>query len=83
MYAKRGSGQAWMQPLIAGGYPESALVIFGTRSVTRAEHCADAEVIYKFLETHALSYIAYALHMEFKSKFKTANESLISESLEM
>ncbi|KAL0722268.1 hypothetical protein Bca4012_036867 [Brassica carinata] len=45
-----------------------------------AEHCADAEVIYKFLEvndigkTHALYYIAYALHMEFKSKVKTANE---------
>ncbi|KAJ0240132.1 Mitotic spindle checkpoint protein BUBR1 [Hirschfeldia incana] len=45
-----------------------------------AEHCADAEVIYKFLEvndigkTHASYYIAYALHMEFKSKVKTANE---------
>ncbi|ESQ51953.1 hypothetical protein EUTSA_v10016779mg [Eutrema salsugineum] len=45
-----------------------------------AEHCADAEVIYKFLEvndigkTHAVYYISYALHMEFKSKVKTANE---------
>ncbi|KAL1206186.1 Mitotic spindle checkpoint protein BUBR1 [Cardamine amara subsp. amara] len=45
-----------------------------------AEHCADAEVIYKFLEvndignTHAVYYIAYALHMEFKAKVKTANE---------
>ncbi|KAF8108836.1 hypothetical protein N665_0104s0150 [Sinapis alba] len=45
-----------------------------------AEHCADAEVIYKFLEvndigkTHSLYYIAYALHMEFKGKVKTANE---------
>ncbi|KAG2308948.1 hypothetical protein Bca52824_028696 [Brassica carinata] len=45
-----------------------------------AEHCADAEVIYKFLEvndigkTHALYYIAYALHMEFKGKVKMANE---------
>ncbi|CAH8387121.1 unnamed protein product [Eruca vesicaria subsp. sativa] len=49
--------------------------VFGT-----AEHCADAEVIYKFLEvneigkTYALYYIAYTLHMEFKSKVKTANE---------
>ncbi|KAG2310901.1 hypothetical protein Bca52824_022458 [Brassica carinata] len=73
-----------------------AFVSSGTRSVTRmifkddlrylkvwleyAEHCADAEVICKFLEvneigkTHALSYIAYAIHMEFKSKVKTANE---------
>ncbi|CAN8315966.1 unnamed protein product [Cochlearia groenlandica] len=45
-----------------------------------AEHCGDAEVIYKFLEvndigkTHAVYYIAYALHMECKSKVKTANE---------
>ncbi|XP_018480469.1 mitotic spindle checkpoint protein BUBR1 isoform X2 [Raphanus sativus] len=45
-----------------------------------AEHCADAEVIYKFLEvndigkTHALYYIDYALHMEFKGKVKSANE---------
>ncbi|XP_010509866.1 PREDICTED: mitotic spindle checkpoint protein BUBR1-like isoform X1 [Camelina sativa] len=45
-----------------------------------AEHCADAEVIYKFLEvneigkTHAVYYIANALHMEFKNKVKTANE---------
>nr|AAM65748.1 unknown [Arabidopsis thaliana] len=45
-----------------------------------AEHCADAEVIYKFLEvneigkTHAVYYIAYALHIEFKNKVKTANE---------
>ncbi|ESQ43029.1 hypothetical protein EUTSA_v10013845mg [Eutrema salsugineum] len=27
MYAKRGSGQAWMQPLIAGGIPESATLL--------------------------------------------------------
>ncbi|CAN7066763.1 unnamed protein product [Brassica rapa subsp. trilocularis] len=27
MYAKRGSGQAWMQPLIPGGYPESATLL--------------------------------------------------------
>ncbi|CAH8303656.1 unnamed protein product [Eruca vesicaria subsp. sativa] len=38
-----------------------------------AEHCADAKVIYKFLEvneigkTHALFYIAYAMHMDFKN----------------
>ncbi|KAF2568123.1 hypothetical protein F2Q68_00027906 [Brassica cretica] len=45
-----------------------------------AEHCADAELIYKFLEvndigrTHALYYIDYGLHMEFTGKVKTANE---------
>uniref|UniRef100_A0A1J3H135 Mitotic spindle checkpoint protein BUBR1 n=1 Tax=Noccaea caerulescens TaxID=107243 RepID=A0A1J3H135_NOCCA len=45
-----------------------------------AEHCADAQVIYKFLEvndigkTHSVYYIAYALHMEFTGKVKTANE---------
>ncbi|XP_010443016.1 PREDICTED: PAP-specific phosphatase HAL2-like [Camelina sativa] len=27
MYAKKGSGQAWMQPLIAGGFPESATLL--------------------------------------------------------
>ncbi|CAN7019196.1 unnamed protein product [Brassica oleracea var. botrytis] len=45
-----------------------------------AEHCAGAEVIYKFLEvnvignTHALYYIDYGLHMDFTGKVKTANE---------
>ncbi|XP_019057031.1 PREDICTED: mitotic spindle checkpoint protein BUBR1 isoform X2 [Tarenaya hassleriana] len=45
-----------------------------------AEHCADAEVIYKFLEVndigkkHASYYISYALHMESESKVKTSNE---------
>ncbi|KAL0663818.1 hypothetical protein Bca4012_100655 [Brassica carinata] len=45
-----------------------------------AENCADAEVIYKFLEvndigrTHGLYYRDYGLHMEFKGKVKTANE---------
>ncbi|KAK9164829.1 hypothetical protein Scep_000020 [Stephania cephalantha] len=45
-----------------------------------AENCADAHVIYNFLEangigqTHAAFYIAYALHMESKSKLKIANE---------
>ncbi|KAL0682124.1 hypothetical protein Bca4012_048971 [Brassica carinata] len=27
MYAKRGSGEAWMQPLTPGGYPESATIL--------------------------------------------------------
>ncbi|KAL2895162.1 Mitotic spindle checkpoint protein BUBR1 [Bienertia sinuspersici] len=45
-----------------------------------AENCADAEVIYKFLDannigqSHSAYYIAYALHMEAKNKIKTANE---------
>ncbi|KAL8487141.1 hypothetical protein ACS0TY_023250 [Phlomoides rotata] len=45
-----------------------------------AENCADAEVIYNFLEanrigvTHASFYISFALHMEKKNKNKTANE---------
>ncbi|KAF3577542.1 hypothetical protein DY000_02035156 [Brassica cretica] len=48
--------------------------------VLKAEHCAGAEVIYKFLEvnvignTHALYYIDYGLHMDFTGKVKTANE---------
>ncbi|KAK4804973.1 hypothetical protein SAY86_004790 [Trapa natans] len=47
-----------------------------------AENCADAEVIYTFLDvneigkSHALFYISYALHMETKHKVKTANEIL-------
>ncbi|CAN6918683.1 unnamed protein product [Brassica oleracea] len=46
----------------------------------KAEHCADAEVIYKFLEvndigrTLGLYYRDFGLHMEFKGKVKTANE---------
>ncbi|XP_057502798.1 mitotic spindle checkpoint protein BUBR1 isoform X1 [Actinidia eriantha] len=45
-----------------------------------AENCADAEVIYSFLEankigqTHSIFFISYALHMESKNKIKTANE---------
>ncbi|XVF00215.1 hypothetical protein REPUB_Repub03eG0266000 [Reevesia pubescens] len=45
-----------------------------------AEHCSDAEVIYSFLDandigkTHSAYYIAYALHMESKSKMKAAND---------
>ncbi|KAJ8433531.1 hypothetical protein Cgig2_018084 [Carnegiea gigantea] len=45
-----------------------------------AENCADAEVIYRFLDankigqSHAAYYIAYALHMEAKYKIKTAND---------
>ncbi|XP_016686778.1 mitotic spindle checkpoint protein BUBR1 [Gossypium hirsutum] len=47
-----------------------------------AEHCSDAEVIYSFLDandigkTHSAYYIAYALHMESKSKMKAANDIL-------
>lgn len=46
----------------------------------QAENCADAEVIYSFLEaneiglTHADFYISYALHMESKKKYKKAND---------
>ncbi|CAL5383265.1 unnamed protein product [Camellia sinensis] len=45
-----------------------------------AENCADAEVIYSFLEankigqTHSIFFMSYALHMESKNKIKTANE---------
>ncbi|KAE8684331.1 Mitotic spindle checkpoint protein BUBR1 [Hibiscus syriacus] len=47
-----------------------------------AEHCSDAEVIYSFLDandigkTHSALYIAYARHMESKSKMKAANDIL-------
>uniref|UniRef100_A0A7N0US08 BUB1 N-terminal domain-containing protein n=1 Tax=Kalanchoe fedtschenkoi TaxID=63787 RepID=A0A7N0US08_KALFE len=45
-----------------------------------AESCADAEVIYNFLDAneiglaHADFYISYALHMETKNKYKRAND---------
>lgn len=45
-----------------------------------AENCADAEVIYKFLDannigqSHSAYYISCALHMESKHKIRTANE---------
>ncbi|XWS74561.1 hypothetical protein CRYUN_Cryun01aG0008800 [Craigia yunnanensis] len=45
-----------------------------------AEHCSDAEVIYNFLDandfgkTYSAYYVAYALHMESKSKMKAAND---------
>ncbi|XP_042509602.1 mitotic spindle checkpoint protein BUBR1-like [Macadamia integrifolia] len=45
-----------------------------------AENCADAEVIYSFLDankigqTHSLYYTSYALHMESKNKIKSAND---------
>lgn len=45
-----------------------------------AENCADAEVIYRFLDannigqSHSAYYISYALHMESNHKIKTAND---------
>lgn len=45
-----------------------------------AENCVDAEVIYSFLDaneigkSHSAYYLAYALHMESKSKMKIAND---------
>ncbi|KDP36728.1 hypothetical protein JCGZ_08019 [Jatropha curcas] len=45
-----------------------------------AENCIDAEVIYNFLDaneigkSHSAYYIAYALHMEYKSKMRAAND---------
>ncbi|MCL7046615.1 hypothetical protein MKW94_003736 [Papaver nudicaule] len=45
-----------------------------------AENCADAEVIYKFLQSngigqsHSSYYISYGLYLESKNKLKTANE---------
>ncbi|MBA0808804.1 hypothetical protein Gohar_024514 [Gossypium harknessii] len=56
-------------------------VVFG-KWCLQAEHCSDAEVIYSFLDandigkTHSAYYIAYALHMESKSKMKAANDIL-------
>lgn len=46
----------------------------------QAENCADAEIIYNFLEAnkigqaHSIFFISYALHMESKNKIRTANE---------
>lgn len=48
--------------------------------VLQAENCADAQVIYSFLDaneigkTHSVFYISYALVMESKNKMKAANE---------
>lgn len=45
-----------------------------------ADNCADAEVIYSFLDankiglTQSIYYIAYALHMESKNKLRNAND---------
>ncbi|XP_008811842.1 mitotic spindle checkpoint protein BUBR1 [Phoenix dactylifera] len=45
-----------------------------------AENCADAEVIYSFLEanqigqSHSIYYSSYALHMESKNKLRKADE---------
>ncbi|KAL9395327.1 hypothetical protein Peur_009580 [Populus x canadensis] len=45
-----------------------------------AENCVDAEVIYSFLDANEIGksqsayYLAYALHMESKSKMKIAND---------
>ncbi|KAF2310813.1 hypothetical protein GH714_017431 [Hevea brasiliensis] len=45
-----------------------------------AKNCADAEVIYNFLDaneigkSHSAYYVACALHMESKSKMKVAND---------
>jgi 3'(2'), 5'-bisphosphate nucleotidase len=33
MYAKKGSGQAWMQPLVSGGFPESAATVLKVSTV--------------------------------------------------
>lgn len=46
----------------------------------QAENCADAEVIYCFLEanqigqSHSVYYSSYALHMESKNKMRKADE---------
>ncbi|TKY69134.1 Mitotic spindle checkpoint protein BUBR1 [Spatholobus suberectus] len=46
-----------------------------------ADNCFDADVIYAFLDangigkTHSNFYIAYALHLESKNKFKAANQT--------
>jgi len=46
----------------------------------QAENCDDAEVIYEFLEAnqigqnHSVYYLAYALHMETKNKFRKTDD---------
>ncbi|CAN6936932.1 unnamed protein product [Brassica oleracea] len=78
----------WMQEAFPLGGECSGLLVIYEQCFTKgkwfillkAENCADAEVIYKFLEvndigrTHGLYYRDYGLHMEFKGKVKTANE---------
>jgi len=50
------------------------------RFFCQAENCVDAEVICSFLDaneigkSHSAYYLAYALHMESKSKMKIAND---------
>lgn len=47
----------------------------------QVDNCFDKEVIYAFLDangigkTHSDFYISYALHLEFKNKFKAANQT--------
>ncbi|CAN7125057.1 unnamed protein product [Brassica rapa subsp. narinosa] len=78
----------WMQEAFPPGGECSGLLVIYEQYFTKrkwfillkAEHCADAEVIYKFLEvndigrTHGFYYRDYGLHMEYKGKVKTANE---------
>ncbi|KAF8377968.1 hypothetical protein HHK36_031357 [Tetracentron sinense] len=53
---------------------------YGGFAAKVAENCADAEVIFSFLDansigqTHSVFYIFYALHMESKNKLKNAND---------
>ncbi|KAH0859460.1 hypothetical protein HID58_087721 [Brassica napus] len=66
MYAKRGSGQAWMQPLLPNGYPESATLLKAStvddpvlatpmRVYSMVKYaaiaCGDAEVFMKFAQS--------------------------------
>ena len=50
------------------------------RFFCQAENCVDAEVIYSFLDANEIGksqsayYLAYALHVESKSKMKIAND---------
>ncbi|CAF1933687.1 unnamed protein product [Brassica oleracea] len=78
----------WVQEAFPPGGECSGLLVIYEQCFTRgkwfillkAEHCADAEVIYKFLDvndigrTHGLYYRDYGLNMEYKGKVKTANE---------
>ena len=58
------------------------MCLFDSRSyfVLQAGNCADAEVIYRFLEanqigqSHAIYYMSYASLLESKNKLRKANE---------
>jgi hypothetical protein len=63
----------------SGGISHVCLVV-GLVLFLQAANCADAEVIYRFLEankigqSHAIYYMSYASLLEAKNKLRKANE---------